>query len=226
MKTIVEIHSAAGGDDSKLFVKDLAQAYTRMFQRIGWISRVVLDAPGKYHIEVCGDDLIQLNNESGTSVLQRVPPTERKGRVHTSTVSVAVINTDQFIQPDYTVIDSKDLKIEWYSGTGCGGQRRNKVKSSCRLTHLPTNTVRTAQTRSRENSYNEALVALTIGLQQVVSETLGIAKSHERKTQMGSGMFADKVRTYRFQDNIATDHRTGKKAHLSKVLEGNFDLLW
>lgn len=173
-----------------------------------------------------GHDLTQLSNEPGGHRLQRIPPTERRGRVHSSTVTVAVINVDQYAQPDYTKIDPSDFKIEWYSGTGAGGQHRNKHQNSIRLTHLPTGLVVTSQCRSREASHKEAMDNMVKQLRGNAKYATIVAQSIERKRQMGSGERGDKVRTYRFQDNIATDNRTGKKAPLSKIMEGNFDLLW
>lgn len=184
------------------------------------------DQPGEVHIEVTGTDLSQLSNESGGHRLQRVPPTERRGRVHTSTVTVAVLNTDDYTEPDYSQIDSSDFKIEWYSGTGAGGQHRNKHQNSIRLTHLPTGLIETAQCRSRETSHKEAMDAMLKTLRSNAKYASIVAQSIERKKQMGSGQRGDKVRTYRFQDDIATDNRSGKKANLSKVMGGQFDLLW
>ena len=184
------------------------------------------DTPGEIRLEITGHDLAQLNNEPGGHRLQRVPPTERRGRVHTSTVTVTVINTDQFAQPNYDEIDPSDFKIEWYSGTGAGGQHRNKHQNSIRLTHLPTGLVETAQCRSRESTHKEAMDNMIKTLRSNAKYASIIAQSIERKRQMGSGMRGDKVRTYRFQDNIATDNRTGKKAPLSKVMDGYFELLW
>jgi peptide chain release factor 1 len=128
-------------------------------------------------------------------------------------------------RPTVTVLDT-DLKIEWYSGTGAGGQHRNKHQNSCRITHIPTNTVVTAQCRSRENSYAEAVAEIQ---RRVVNlhETLyngDVAKN--RKEQVGSGMRGDKIRTYRFQDDRVQDHRTDEVASVKKILAGNFDLLW
>ena len=97
-----------------------------------------------------------LDNEPGGHRIQRVPPTERKGRVHTSTVTVAVL--DPSIAQ--TAIQDRDLRVEWYSGTGAGGQYRNKHQNSCRITHIPTGIQATAQCRSRENSYTEARAAI------------------------------------------------------------------
>ena len=165
-----------------------------------------------------------LSQEAGGHRIQRVPPTERKGRVHTSTVTVAVLDGDSLVGT--IALDQKDLKLEWYSGTGCGGQNRNKVMASCRLTHVPTGIVKTSQTRSRETSYAQALTALT----QAVNEGLVKSKLNQfnqiRKNQVGSGERGDKIRTYRFQDDSVKDHRTNKSASVAKVMNGHFDLLW
>lgn len=185
-----------------------------------------MEQPGEVHIEVRGNDLTQLIKEAGGHRLQRVPPTERKGRVHTSTVTVAVINVDQYVEPDYSQIDASDFKIEWYSGTGAGGQHRNKHQNSIRLTHLPTGLTETAQCRSREASHKQAMEQMVKTLRSNAKYASIVAQSIERKKQMGTGMRGDKVRTYRFQDNIATDNRSGKKAPLSKVMDGAFSLLW
>jgi peptide chain release factor 1 len=163
-----------------------------------------------------------LEQEAGGHRIQRVPPTERRGRVHTSTVTVAIVDPSR---PTVTVKES-DLKIEWYSGTGAGGQHRNKHQNSCRLTHTPTGITVTAQCRSRENSYAEAVAEIQ---QRVITqhETVynnDIAKN--RKEQVGSGMRGDKIRTYRFQDDRVQDHRTDVVASVKKVLSGNFDMLW
>ena len=142
--------------------------------------------------------------------------------MHTSTVTVAVVN------PEIPQIDiqEKDLKIEWYSGTGAGGQNRNKVKCSCRLTHVPTGIVRTAQTRSRENSFK-------LAYNDLCRDVVLIYKQHhlqninaKRSKDVGSGMRGDKRRTYRFRDNKTSDHISGKNARTSDVLAGKIDLLW
>lgn len=186
----------------------------------------MLDTPSECHIEISGPHLAQLSNESGGHRLQRIPPTERKGRVHTSTVTVAVIDSSQYALPNYSTIDPSDLKMEWYSGTGAGGQHRNKHQNSIRLTHIPTGHVETAQCRSREASKKQALDNMIVALQNKGNAKIRRAQDADRKSQVGSGMRGDKIRTYRFQDDIATDHRTAKKVSLAKVMAGNFDLLW
>jgi peptide chain release factor 1 len=142
--------------------------------------------------------------------------------VHTSTVTVAVIDPAEI----KTTIQQKDLRVEWYSGTGAGGQHRNKHQNSCRITHIPSGVVATAQCRSRENSYNEALSAIQERVDNNTQTVYNDAVASDRKKQVGSGMRGDKIRTYRFQDDKVQDHLTGKVANATKVLAGNFDLLW
>lgn len=151
-----------------------------------------------------------------------MPPTERKGRVHTSTVTVAVVDPSV---PTTTIKDS-DLRIEWYSGTGAGGQHRNKHQNSARVTHIPTGTVVTAQCRSRENSLAEAMQTIRERVDTIAKELYNNNLANDRKQQVGSGMRGDKIRTYRFQDDTVKDHVSDKTASVKKVLAGNFDLLW
>lgn len=151
-----------------------------------------------------------------------MPPTERKGRVHTSTVTVAIVDPAVIV----TTIAESDLKIEWYSGTGAGGQHRNKHQNSARVTHIPTGIVVTSQCRSRQNSLAEALAAIQARVDQVLQTSYNNNIASDRRAQVGSGMRGDKIRTYRFQDDRVQDHVTGKTATTKKVLAGNFDLLW
>lgn len=173
-------------------------------------------------IEVSGTDLSNLQNESGGHRIQRVPPTERKGRIHTSTVTVAI--TDPELQ--ISTYKDSDFRIEWYSGTGAGGQHRNKHQNSCRITYLPTGQVATAQCRSRQNSLEQAKSALLETLNTQAHKEFKQHLDTDRKLQVGSGMRGDKIRTYRFQDDTVKDHNTGQSASASKVLKGYFDLMW
>lgn len=122
--------------------------------------------------------------------------------------------------------NERDFKIEWYSGTGAGGQHRNKHQNSCRITHLQTGVVATSQCRSRENSLQEAKAAILERLNEFRAYQDRARVAVDRKIQVGSGESGDKVRTYRFQDNTVKDHRTGRQAQVDKVLAGNFQLLW
>jgi len=182
--------------------------------------------PGIFCLEITGDELTSLNNESGGHRIQRVPPTERKGRVHTSTVTVAVINLDKKANPNFSKRSSSDFKIEWFSGTGAGGQRRNKKQCSARIVHIPTGISESAQTRSRENSERLAMDKLIMRLDVMSSCEYVNDIAYERKEKVGSGMRGDKVRTYRFQDDIVTNHLNGAKASVSKIMEGYFELLY
>jgi len=166
--------------------------------------------------------LTELEREAGGHRIQRIPPTERKGRVHTSTVTVAVIDPTIVVK----TYKDEDFKVEWYSGTGAGGQHRNKHQNSCRITHLPTGKVTTAQCRSRLNSQNEAKAALIAQLEGEHFKEVKTSLAQERKEQVGSGMRGDKIRTYRFQDDVVKDHQTNRTASVAKVLRGHFDLMW
>jgi len=179
---------------------------------------------GECSILVEGADLSGLDNEPGGHRIQRVPPTERKGRVHTSTVTVAVI--DRMTETKSVAIPINDLKIEWYSGTGAGGQHRNKHQNSCRITHIPSGVVATAQTRSRQNSYDQAMLSIQSAVDNSAKMLYNNNIASDRKSQVGSGMRGDKIRTYRFQDDTVQDHISGKRSSVKKVMNGNFDLLW
>lgn len=216
----LEIRAGEGGDDSKLFVKDLMQAYIKMLDSKGWKRKNLVEVSGYSAIEIEAPETFQ--QEAGGHRIQRIPPTERNGRVHTSTVTVAVLSKDK----SEFILSEKDLRLEWFSGTGAGGQHRNKHQNSCRLIHIPTGFVSTSQTRTRENSYKTALDDLTKKLKEQHRSNISNSISETRLQQVGSGMRADKIRTYRFQDDLVKDHNSGKSSKVSKIMNGNFDLLW
>lgn len=137
-------------------------------------------------------------------------------------MTVAVIDEST---PKIKVSDA-DLKIEWYSGTGAGGQHRNKHQNSCRITHIPTGITATAQCRSRQNSLDQALSTIHKSVDNLVKNKYNNEIASDRRQQVGSGMRGDKIRTYRFQDDVVKDHITEKTASVKKVLAGNFELLW
>ena len=166
-----------------------------------------------------------LYNEAGGHRIQRIPPTERRGRVHTSTVTVAVVSEQTQTSPA-ALRAPEHFQLEWYSGSGAGGQHRNKHANSARVTHLPTGIVKSAQTRSRQNSKQNAMTALIAELDAMVTNNAEQQTNCTRKDQIGTGMRGDKRRTYRFQDNTVVDNVTNKRANACKVLEGHFDLLW
>ncbi len=121
---------------------------------------------------------------------------------------------------------TNDFNIEWYSGSGAGGQHRNKHMNSCRLTHITTGTIRKAQTRARESSLNDAMKSMTNHLDHLYAQERRQVFDNIRKDQMGSGMRGDKVRTYRFRDDRVEDHVSNKGCSCRKAMAGNFDLLW
>lgn len=166
-----------------------------------------------------------LDNEAGGHRIQRIPPkTERYGRVHTSTVTVAVLNSlNSFVKSR----PETDFRIEWFSGTGNGGQNRNKTQVCCRVIHLPTNITQTSQTeRSRDSNLNQAMRIINERLDLIENNSQSFKNNDKRKEQIGSGMRGDKRRTYRFQDGTVIDHITGKKARCKDIMRGEFDKLW
>lgn len=139
-------------------------------------------------------------------------------------MTVAVIDAAK--SQGVVAIPETDLKIEWYSGTGAGGQHRNKHQNSCRITHIPTGTVATAQCRSRQNSFAEALQTIQIHISNLHKKQQMQAVALDRRQQVGAGMRGDKIRTYRFQDDVVADHITGKKSSVKRIMNGELDLLW
>jgi peptide chain release factor 1 len=155
--------------------------------------------------------------------VQRVPVTERRGRVHTSTVTVSVLDDED---EGGVVVRDEDLRHRWFSGTGAGGQHRNKHQCCLELIHVPTGVSRTAQGRSREDNAREARAALEQALGQEMRTTRHGARNEMRAAQIGLGMRADKRRTYRFQDDRVVDHESGKSMKASHFMRGRIDGLW
>ncbi len=175
-----------------------------------------------------GKDLSGLDHESGGHRFQRIPPTEKRGRVHTSTVTVAVFAAADGA-PGASPLHRRaaaDFEVQWYSGSGAGGQHRNKTQCSCRVVHVPTGTMRKAETRSRESSERQAMTALLAELDRLAADAQGQAVNTLRRGQLGSGQRGDKRRTYRTQDDRVHDQVTGRSASTAKVMAGHFDLLW
>lgn len=162
-----------------------------------------------------------MKDEVGGHRFQRIPPTERKGRVHTSSVKVALIDA----KVEDTVLNDRDLKIEWFSGTGKGGQHRNKHQTSCRLINIPTGMSESRQGRSRESNLQDARQALEIKLKSMDHKALTDMKTVQYK-ESGSGQRGDKIRTIRFQDNQAWDERSGKIISAKAYMNGGMKEFW
>ena len=138
-------------------------------------------------------------------------------------MTVAVTNPKEIKRIEF---NERDFDVQWYSGTGNGGQNRNKVQNCCRIIHRPSGLIATAQCRSREQSLQEAKNALLTRLSHQERVSTSAELSRCRLLMMGSGQRGDKIRTYRFQDDSVKDHRSEKSARVSDVLDGKFHLLW
>jgi len=226
---ILEIRAGAGGEEAALFAAELLRMYSRYAERKGWRFEV-LDANetglGGYKEVIAKIDgkgaYSRLKFESGVHRVQRVPVTESGGRIHTSTVTVAVLpevdEVDVEIRPD-------DLKIETMRAGGHGGQHVNKTESAVRITHLPTGIVVTCQNeRSQHQNKATALKVLRAKLFELAQREQMEKVQKERRSQVGTGERSEKIRTYNFPQNRVTDHRIGLTIYnLPEVLDGALD---
>jgi peptide chain release factor 1 len=164
-----------------------------------------------------------LSTEPGGHRWQRIPPNEKRGRVHTSTVTVAAFLEAGAVD---TAIDMRDVRIETYRGSGPGGQHRNKTESCARATHIPTGIeAKSESERSQHQNIGYAVASLAARVADHKKEAARVTRWRERKAQIGSGQRGDKIRTVRVQDGIVTDERTGKKHRLKDYLRGDLDWL-
>ena len=139
---------------------------------------------------------------------------------------MSVVNPEIQTDPNLSLLDDDHFRVEWFSGTGAGGQHRNKKQNSCRLIHIPTGIVESRQGRKRASNLRDAKDALLKRLINAESSQASSVATSIKKAQIGSGMRGDKIRTYRFQEDRVVDHQSGKKANCSKVLKGWFEKLW
>ena len=186
-----------------------------MQERSGFIS-----------LEVIGKNLTQLKNEAGGHRIQRVPPTERKGRVHTSTVTVAILDEQYSAHSKYSLREDHHYFFELFKSTGCGGQKKNKTLSAIKCIHLPTGIKQERDSRSQSKNKIEARNAVDKILDSLISGEQQANQNTERYGMVGSGMRGDKIRTYRFQEDIIIDHVSDKKFNLKQVFRGNMDKFW
>ena len=226
-KIILEIRAGTGGDEAAIFAGDLAQMYQRHAAKHGWKVSLIDSSSGPSGgyktiiIQIQGDDAYnELRCESGVHRVQRIPATERSGRVHTSTASVAVL---PFVEPQTVVINPNDLNITTFRSSGPGGQNVNKVETAVRVTHLPTGLVVASQKERSQSANKESAMAILRAklYEEQVRQRVG-AVSELRREQIGSAERAEKIRTYNFPDDRITDHRINKKWHnIEKILEGS-----
>jgi len=177
-------------------------------------------------LEVIGKNLTQLNKESGGHRIQRVPPTEHRGRVHTSTVTVAVLDENYDAHGKYALREDHHFHFELFKSTGCGGQKKNKTLSAIKCIHLPTGIKQERDSRSQSKNKIDAKAAVVSLLDDLARGESSANKNTQRANMVGSGMRGDKIRTYRFQEDIIIDHISGRKYNLKRILRGNIDMCW
>ena len=227
--TFIEVRAGTGGEEAALFGAELVRMYTRYAEgrrwrvevmdssltELGGVKEAVLLIEGKGVYS-------RFKHESGVHRVQRVPATEASGRIHTSTVTVAVMPEAEEVDVH---VDPKDLKIDTFCSSGAGGQSVNTTYSAVRITHIPTGIVVTCQDeRSQLKNRNKALRNLRTRILEAEKEKQESEIAQQRKSQVGSGDRSEKIRTYNFPQNRVTDHRIGLTLHrLDQILQGDLD---
>jgi len=223
---VLEVRAGAGGDEASLFAWELAHMYELFSVIKGWQCKITYESKnelGGYKevsFEIKGKDVYkEMRYETGVHRVQRIPATEKNGRVHTSTASVAVLPIRKKISFE---INPNDLEMEYSRSGGKGGQNVNKVETAVRLIHKPTGIdVRSTNERSQLANREKALMILTAKLQQLEEEKEAKKYSGDRKAQIGTGDRSEKIRTYNFSQDRVTDHRIKKSWHnLPKIMLG------
>jgi peptide chain release factor 1 len=226
---IMEIRAGTGGDEAALFAADLFRMYSRYAQERRWNIEVIdvsVGAGGGYKeiiFEVKGKSAFsRMKYERGVHRVQRVPVTESSGRIHTSTATVAVLPEADEVDID---VNPEDLRIDIFHSSGAGGQNVNKVATAVRITHVPTGTVVVCQDeRSQLRNRQKAMLVLRSRLLDAQRRKQEEEIVEERRSQVGSGERAEKIRTYNYPQDRVTDHRVGQNFHnLPGIMEGNLD---
>jgi peptide chain release factor 1 len=227
---IVEIRAGVGGEEAALFAKDLFRMYSKYADSQNWkltIFDMKLSEQGgikEVVFELKGENVFnKMKYEAGTHRVQRIPKTEKSGRIHTSTATVAVLRKPTI--QDNIVINPNDLEIDYYKASGPGGQYVNKRMTAVRIKHIPTGIVVTCQTeRSLQQNKETALEILKAKLLEK-KEMENLEKlTKERREQIGWAKRAEKIRTYNFLQDRVTDHRIKKNFHdIEEILDGNLD---
>jgi peptide chain release factor 1 len=228
---IMEIRAGAGGDEAGLFAADLFRMYTRYAQARGWETDIIdsnesgIGGFKEIIFEIKGKGAFsRLKYERGVHRVQRVPVTESSGRIHTSTATVAVLPQADEVEVD---VNPDDLKVDFYHSRGAGGQNVNKVATAVRITHLPTGIVSTCQDeRSQLRNRNKAMAVLRARLLDIERSKQEEEITKQRRSQVGTGGRAEKIRTYNFPQDRVSDHRLDRNLrNLPRILDGELDEL-
>ncbi len=226
---ILEVRAGVGGLEAALFAGELVNMYIKYAQKQGWRVSLVNESRAEVGgikesvFEIKGDGAHEaLKNESGVHRVQRIPKTEKSGRIHTSTASVAVL---KMVEPKEVVISPSDIEVTFSRAGGPGGQNVNKVETAVRLLHKPTGIVISSrEERSQLANRERAMEILRAKLYEREHSGVSGAIQSERREQIGTADRSEKIRTYNFPQDRITDHRIGKKWHnIEKILGGDLD---
>lgn len=228
-KIILEIRAGAGGDEAAIFAADLARMYQKYAARRGWkfiildFNQTSLDGYKTLIAEIEGENVYNdLRQESGVHRIQRIPKTEKSGRIHTSTASVAILPV---VKTHQVEIKDSDLEVSFSRAGGPGGQNVNKVETAVRILHKPTGIVISSRSERFQHANREkALEILRAKLYEIEQMKTTGSVIDLRREQIGSADRSEKIRTYNFPDDRITDHRINKKWHnIEEILNGNLE---
>lgn len=228
-EVILEVRAGAGGDEASIFARDLAAMYEKYAANKGYtfspvsISENNIDGYKEASFQIKGEGVYGMFRfETGVHRVQRVPTTEKSGRIHTSTASVAIL---PIRKKKTTELDQKDIQMEFSRSGGAGGQNVNKIESAVRMVHIPTGIeVRCTEERNQQRNRERALEILTAKVEQEQNEKETKKYASIRRSQIGTGDRSEKIRTYNVLQDRVTDHRIGKNwSNVESIFVGNLD---